>query len=163
MKNYFYKSIYLILFLLAVSACKEKTYYYEVNDVTVVPNNSEKDKEKTVEQFIAILYANIYQKAISPDQLVDLTELIASIGDKRIAYETILAKMITDPDVVFPSNSEMRSDIGKFVVETYKRFYVRLPTEAEKAHFTNYIESHPTVTPELIYYAFATSNEYNYY
>ena len=163
MKNNFYKSIYFILFLLTVSACKEKTYYYEVNDVTVLPNNSEKDKEKTVEQFIAILYANIYQKAISPDQLVDLTELIASIGDKRIAYETILAKMITDPDVVFPSNSEMRSDIGEFVVETYKRFYVRLPTEAEKAYFSNYIESHPTVTPELIYYAFATSNEYNYY
>ncbi len=163
MKALFYKSIYLFILLLAVSACKEKTYYYEVNEVTVLPNNSEKDKEKTVEQFISILYANIYQKAISPDQLVDLTELIASIGDKKIAYETILAKMITDPEVTFPSNAEMRADVGKFVTDTYKRFYVRLPTEAEKTYFTNYIESHPTVTPELIYYSFATSNEYNYY
>jgi hypothetical protein len=143
--------------------CKEETYVYDVNEVVVTPNNSEKDKEKTVPQFISILYSNIYQKALSPDDLVDISELIASIGDKQIAYETVLAKMITDPEVEIPTNGEMRADIEKFVVETYKRFYVRLPTEAEKTYFTNYIESNPDVTPILVYFSFATANEYNYY
>ncbi len=153
----------VIIVLIAMVGCKEETYVYDVNEVVVNPNNSEKDKEKSVPQFISILYTNIYQKALSPDDLVDISELIASIGDKQIAYETVLAKMITDPDVEIPTNGEMRADIEKFVIETYKRFYVRLPTEAEKTYFTNYIESNPDVTPVLVYFSFATANEYNYY
>ncbi|MCB0705932.1 MAG: hypothetical protein KDC34_11505 [Saprospiraceae bacterium] len=149
------------LFLFA--SCKEKTYYYEVNDIEILPNNSGKTKQKSVEQFINIAYANLNQKALSPDQLVDITDVIASIGDKQIAFETIIAKMITAPDVAIPPDSEMRADVPLFVVETYKRFYVRFPTEAEKTFWVNYINSHPTVTPETVYFAFATSDEYYYY
>ena len=163
MKKFQHTFLSFIIILIAMIGCKEEIYVYEVNEVVVNPNNSEKDKEKSVPQFISILYANIYQKALSPDDLVDISELIASIGDKQIAYETILAKMITDPEVEIPTNGEMRADIEKFVIETYKRFYVRLPTEAEKTYFTNYIESNPDVTPVLVYFSFATANEYNYY
>jgi hypothetical protein len=163
MKKTRYSFLGLIIILIAMVGCKEEQYVYEVNDVEVNPNNSEKDKEKTVPQFISILYANIYQKALSPDDLVDISELIASIGDKRIAYETVLAKMITDPDIVIPTNGEMRANIEQFVIDTYKRFYVRFPTEAEKTYLTNYIESNPDVTPVLVYFSFATANEYNYY
>ena len=163
MKKFQHTFLSFIIILMAMTGCKEEQYVYEVNDVVVNPNNSEKDKEKSVPQYISILYSNIYQKALSPDDLVDITEVIASIGDKRIAYETVLAKMITDPDVVIPSNGEMRANIEQFVIDTYKRFYVRFPTEAEKTYFTNYIESNPDVTPVLVYFSFATANEYNYY
>ena len=158
-----YAILSLMIILMAMEGCKEEQYVYEVNDVEVNPNNSEKDKEKTVPQFISILYSNFYQKALSPDELVEISELIASIGDKRIAYEVVLAKMITDPEVVIPTNGEMRGNIEQFVIDTYKRFYVRFPTEAEKTYFSNYIESNPDVTPVLVYFAFATANEYNYY
>ena len=152
-----------IIILLAMTGCKEEQYVYEVNDVQVNPNNSEKDKEKTVPQYISILYSNFYQKALSPDELVEITDLVASIGDKLIAYEVILGKMITDPEIVIPTNGEMRSNVEQFVIDTYKRFYVRFPTEAEKTYFTNYIETNPDVTPLLVYFAFATANEYNFY
>ncbi len=163
MKIIRYSGLVFFFLLIITIACKEEQYVYEVNEVEVNPNNSGKNKEKSVSQFISILYANMYQKALSPDDLVEITELIASIGDKKIAYETVLAKMITDPDIKIPTNGEMRSNIEQFVIETYKRFYVRLPTEAEKTYLTNYIESNPDVTPILVYFSFATANEYNYY
>ena len=155
---------YLALLLFTLS-CKEKTYIYEVNDLEVSPNNADKNKQKTEEQFINILYANLYQKALSPNQLVDLSDLIRSIGDKRIAFETITAKMMSDSEVLelLPSPEEMRSDVELFVIETYKRFLVRLPTEAEKTYFVNFIESHQNLKPEHIYFAFATCDEYYYY
>ncbi len=146
-----------------LSSCKEKTYYYEVNDVLVTDNNAEKDKEKTVEQYLSILYANLFQKALSPNQLVDLTEIVTSIGDKQVAYETIIAKFMVHPDVIIPSNANMRNNLEQFVVETYHRFYVRRPSEAEKAFFIHFIDTRPYLTPELVYVAFLTSNEYYYY
>ena len=41
------------------------------------------------------------------------------------------------PDVIIPSDEEMRGDINTFLQETYRRFYVRVPTEAEKAFLKN--------------------------
>jgi hypothetical protein len=163
MKKVRYTFLSFIIILIAMTGCKEEQYVYEVNEVAINPNNSGKNKEKSVPQFISILYSNIYQKALSPDDLVEISELIASIGDKKIAYETVLAKMITDPDIKIPTNGEMRANVEQFVIDTYKRFYVRLPTEAEKTYFTNYIESNPDATPVLVYFAFATANEYNFY
>ncbi|MEO1713972.1 MAG: hypothetical protein AAFU60_11635, partial [Bacteroidota bacterium] len=64
---------------------------------------------------------------------------------------------------VIPSNQEMRADIETFIEETYKRFYVRIPTEAEKTWWINYLESNTDVDPELVYFSFATSNEYYFY
>ena len=50
-----------------------------------------------------------------------------------------------------------------FVFETYKRFLIREPTEAEVTYFRNYITSDPNVSPELVYFSFALSNEYLFY
>ena len=157
--------LYSILCILLFSSCKEKTYIYEVNDILVTPNNAEKDKQKTTEQYLSILYANLYQKALSPNQLVNLSDIIASIGDKQVAYETVVAKMMSDSEVraLLPTAEEMRNDIELFIKNTYQRFFVRFPTEAEKTYWVNYIESHPNITPEHIYFAFATCDEYYFY
>ena len=110
------KVLYLLscCLLLTLFSCKEKTYIYEVNEVSVSPNNSEKDKEKSIPQFISILYANMYQEALSPDQLVEISELIASIGDKQLAYELVLSKFLTDPDVQIPSECRNAGRCRKF-------------------------------------------------
>ena len=70
---------------------------------------------------------------------------------------------MNQPGVILPSNAEMRADIPKFITNTYKKFLVREPTVAELAYFKTYIENNPNVTPELVYVAFATSNEYKFY
>ncbi len=162
--KYFRSLPYCFAFcFLGLFSCTENTYVYEVNEINVEPNNAEKDKIKASGQYIAILYANLFQTALSPSELVDYAELIASIGDKQVAYETIIAKFLSSPDVVIPSKSEMDSNVGQFVIDTYQRFYVRNPSQAEKTYFVNYLESRPDVTPELVYFSFATSAEYNYY
>ena len=160
------KRHYAYCFLIAclfISSCKEKTYLYEVNDVLVTDNNADKDKEKTIEQYLSILYTNLFQQALSPNQLVEATEIVTSIGDKQVAYETIIAKFMARPDVMLPSKASMHNNTEQFIIDTYNRFFVRRPTEAEKAFFIHFIETRPNVTPEMIYTAFATSNEYYYY
>lgn len=160
MKNKF------LLFLLAITlttACKKKNYYYEVNEVEVNPNNANKDKLKSTEQFVSILYSNLFQQAASPTQIAEMSALIRSIGDKQLAYETVVAKLMEDGAFSFPSSAEMHGNLEAFITETYKRFYVRLPSEVEKAWWVNYLESRPEISSELVYYAFVTSNEYYFY
>ncbi|MEM1217284.1 MAG: hypothetical protein AAGH79_00155 [Bacteroidota bacterium] len=151
------------LLLLATGCKKDTSYLYEVNTITINPNNGGKTKQKSQEQFINIAYANFFQEALAPNDLVDISKVVTSIGDKQIAFETIISKMIVDPNVVIPSNQEMRTNLETFIEETYKRFYVRIPTEAEKTWWINYLQSNTDVKPELVYFSFATSNEYYYY
>lgn len=155
--------IIMIAFMIMAVACKDTSYIYNVEPTLVQPVDLTGKKEKTPEQYIAILYANLYQRAMSPNQLVKATETIASIGDKQVAYETIISKFMNDPAIKLPSDDFMRDSTEAFIQETYKRFFVRVPTEAEKTWMINYIKSHPEVTPEHVYYAFAISNEYYYY
>jgi len=157
------KHFILFISLLTFFSCKEKSYIHEVNTIEVAQNNADKTKEKSPEVFINVAYANLYQDALSANRLVDATEVVLSIGDKQVAYETLIAKMMKDPDVVLPTNQEMRDDLEEFIIETYKRFYVRLPTEAEKFWWVNYLESQPNLTAEHVYFSMATSNEYYFY
>jgi hypothetical protein len=152
--------VVVVMFILS---CTTEQYQYELDDVQVVLEGPEKDKEKTVQQYLNILYANLYQTALSPKKLVELTDLVASIGDKQIAYEVIVAKMMADPAIRLPSDSLMRNDPEAFLEETYNRFYVRKPSQAELNFFLNFLEGRPDVTPEHVYYSFALSNEYYYY
>lgn len=155
--------LFLLVCLFLFSCNEEKTYLYEVNTLNIEQNNAGKTKEKSTEQFLNIAYANLYQTALSPSQLVKLSNIVASIGDKQVAYETIIAKMMADDAVILPDNEEMRNDLEQFIIDTYKRFYVRIPTEAERTWWINYLESHPNLTSEHVYFSFATSNEYYYY
>ena len=70
---------------------------------------------------------------------------------------------MNEPGVIMPSDAQMRADIRTFMIETYQRFLVRNPTEAEIAYFKNYITANPNVTPELVYFSFSLANEYLYY
>jgi len=57
----------------------------------------------------------------------------------------------------------MRANPDVFTEQTYERFFVRKPSEAEKTWFRNFIEANPQLSAEMIYFAFALSNEYLYY
>lgn len=160
---------YLILGLVMVSAmgsCKKEvneSHEYDVNPVTALPPNAGKTKLKTNEQYVAILHANLFQYALSANQIFSISQCIASIGDKEVAREVIISNFMNKPGVQMPSDSLMRADVETFIEETYHRFLVRDPTEAEIAYFKSYIMANPNVTPELVYFSFALSNEYLYY
>ncbi len=155
--------VIIVAALVVFFSCKKEQYVYEVEEVPIVLSGPDKSKEKTVQQYLNILYANLYQTALSPAELVRLTDLVTSIGDKQVAYEAIVSKMMADPEIKIPSDSLMRVDSEAFIRETYKRFYVRKPTQAELTYFINLIESEPDLSAEQVYFSFALSNEYYYY
>ena len=66
-------------------------------------------------------------------------------------------------DVIIPSDSLMRADLDLFIEETYKRFFIRDITEAEREFFINYLNANPNVSCEMVYMSFALSNEYQFY
>jgi hypothetical protein len=157
-------SIFALFLAASVVSCSREEYVvYEVNPVEVQGVNYGKNKKKSIEQYISILYANLFQRALSANQLVEIRDLIESIGDQQVAFEIVLSNFMNRTDVEIPSNTEMRADVDGFIDDTYRRFLIRLPTEAEKTWFRNYIQTHPFLTPQIIYMSFALSNEYQYY
>lgn len=171
--NYIYKACLGIAIMLLLASCKKEintiestivdNYIYETGTEEVYQSNAEKDKQKTANQYISILYANLYRTAINQQELTDLSEVRLAMGDKQLADEMFIDAYVADPLVQIPTDSEMRMDVGLFVEETYLRFYLRLPTPYEKVFLTNMINDDPDLTPELVYTAFANSNEYKFY
>lgn len=159
------KKITLLFFCLSVLAisCKKDDIIYDVNQVNATSYNANKNKLKTISQYISILYANLFQKALSANELVEITNCIESIGDKEVAHEIVLSNFMNKSEVTMPSDSLMRTDINAFIEQTYKRFYVRDLTEAEREFFLNFFASHPDVSVEMVYSAFSLSNEYQFY
>ena len=136
---------------------------YDINQIQSNSYNANKTKLKTPGQYIAILYANLFQQALSANELVEITRCIESVGDKEIVHEVIISNFMNKTGVTIPSDSLMRVDLNSFIEETYKRFYVRDITEAEREYFLNFFESHPNVSSEMVYTAFSLSNEYQFY
>ena len=155
----------LLLGTVIISCKKEETKKdnYVVNPESLLPPSAGKTKLKSDEQYVSILHANLFQKALSANEIYEISQCMESIGDKELAREVIISNFMNRPGVILPSNEIMRADIDLFIEDVYKRFLVRQPTEAEKEYFQNYIEANPNVTPELVYFSFALSNEYLYY
>jgi hypothetical protein len=149
--------------MLMYTSCKESYVVYGVEDLEITPVNAGKDKAKTDAQYISVLYTNMFQAAIGPNQMLQAQNAIESIGDKQVAYDILVSKYMNDPDVKLPTNASMREDPETFVRNTYKRFLIRQPTEAELQWMINYIVSRPSLTSELVYFSFATSNEHFHY
>lgn len=136
---------------------------YELNPQVVYQSSSEKTKQKSAQQFLSILYANLFQTAIPQDELATLTDVRKANGDKAAIDEILINAFINDANVIIPTNTEMRSDIESFVEAVYVRFYLRLPTAYEVYYLKSQIERDLDLTPKLIYTSFALSNEYKYY
>lgn len=160
-------SIKIIALLLAVSVfsgCrKDIAPEFELNNETLYPSSAGKDKLKTNEQYVAILHANLFQYALSPNDLFEINNVFESIGDQELAREVLISNFMNKDDVILPSEAEMDEDIDAFIIETYKRFFVRTPTEAEKKWVKGFVESNEFMNPELVYFSFALADEYMYY
>jgi hypothetical protein len=149
---------------LFMQACrKEQVGLYELNELTLSGSAADKNKMKTNQQFVSILYTNLFQSGIASSDVFEIDRLFQSMGDNEVAREVLISNFFNDAGVQLPSIEEMNSDPDAFIEETYKRFFVRLPNEAEKTWVRNFIQSNPYMTPELVYFAFALSNEYQYY
>lgn len=152
----------VLVFGLFISSC-DKEPIYEVNEVELLPSNASKTKLKTDQQYVSILYANLFQTALSSGNLFEVSQCIQSVGDKVLVREVIISNYMNRPTVQLPTDAEMRDSLDAFITNTYNRFLVRNPSEAERQYFKNYISTHPNVTPEMVYFSFALSDEYLFY
>ena len=234
------KTILIVLAVfMSISSCKKDDPIYDINQIQSNSYNANKTKLKTPGQYISILYANLFQQALSANELVEITRCIESVGDKEIVHEVIISNFMNKTGVIMPPDWKMRVDYiliqagifnnppfnlelssntfltesqylslennilslitsygltstlweenqnlddnnsNKFIVkkpeysdgvgmdwfleDTYKRFFVRNIAEAEREYFTNFLETHPNVSVEMIYTAFSLSNEYQFY
>ena len=156
------KILFILVSVLLLSSCV-KDDVYELNEVQSNSYNANKNKLKSSNQIISILHANLFQKALSANELVEISRCIESIGDKKVVHEIVLSNFMNKEGVIIPSDSLMRDDLNLFIEESYKRFFVRDITEAEREFFLSFFESHPNVSAEMVYMAFSLSNEYQYY
>jgi len=157
------KIVLLLIIVISISSCKKDDPIYDINQIQSHSYNANKNKLKSASQYISILYANLFQKALSPNELVEITRCIESVGDKELVHEVIISNFMNKEGVTIPSDSLMREDLNLFIEDTYKRFYVRDITEAEREYFLNFFELHPNVSSEMVYTAFSLSNEYQFY
>jgi hypothetical protein len=155
---------FIAVLIAGLTSCtKERRVKYEVvnqqaNDIIL-----DKNKAKTDRQYISILYANLFQEALPINKQVSTQNVIQSVGDRSLVFEIILSNYMNESGTVLPSVADMKANTEQFIIDTYKRFYLRIPTELEKSFFINYFQSNPNVTPELVYTAFAASDEYIFY
>ena len=161
--NYRLFIVALVFGCLIYSCKKEDDILYGLNEVNSIPPNAEKGKLKSSGQYLNILYANLFQTALSASKQVDLSDLVSAFGDKDLIHEVIISGFMNQSGIQLPPDSLLTTDRDAFIEEAYKRFYVRPPSELEKEFFKNYLSTHENVTPELVYFAFAISNEYQFY
>lgn len=157
--------LWSVLICSSFLACKKEINpdQYEVNQVELYSSIGEKTKVKTQQQYVSILYTNLFQQALSGNQLVQIIDCLESIGDKELGREVLISNFMNKPNVQLPSDSLMRANPDQFIKDTYERFFVRIPTEVELTWYRNFIETNPQLSAELVYFAFALSNEYLYY
>lgn len=152
------------LILAVVSGCqKEQNIIYDVNDVNVQQPNANKDYVKSLSEFISIAYTDLFGQNISQAQLQTLAVPYAGFGDLKLIEELIIKNFLNEPTVIIPTDAQMRSNIDQFLLDTYQKFLNRYPNEFELWHMKNVIEENEDITPELVYFAIMTSNEYRYY
>ncbi|HEY1045663.1 MAG TPA: hypothetical protein VGF79_04440 [Bacteroidia bacterium] len=165
MNTHIFKIAFLSL-LIVFAACKKNNTTYGVQDTPSYGDNLNKDKDKSNIEFHSILSTNLFQKPSSINELSRIDRVIQSCGDKTLINEVIISNYMNSSNVKLPSRQMMVDSTDRFIEETYIRFFIRRPTEAERTWFRNFInanKSNPSFRPELVYTAFAASDEYMFY
>ncbi len=157
-----YAGVLLFLFLLA-GCKKEQVNQYEIDEITLYSNASEKKNLKTDEQFLSILYSDLFDKSISAQEMSLLTRSYTALGDKALVIDMLTKTMLISPDANVPSPEQMHEHPEVFVEEAFKRFYIRKPNVQESWFFTNLIVQDTSIKPVDVYYSMLTADEYRYY
>ena len=130
------KIIYLFLaFSFLVSACRKKeteeNFVYQIKDVDVKKNTTDKTNQKTTTEFVSIAYSDVFGTTITSAKLVNLSTAYDAFGDKKLMEDLIIRNFLATAGAQIPSTSEMNADIDAFVKNTYNKLLDRDPNEFE--------------------------------
>ena len=162
-----YTAFAIVLALVVfTSSCKKEaptTYIYGVNSVGVTQDGVSKPNVKSTVEFISIAYSDLFGNTINQATLTDLATAYVSFADRKLIEDMIIRNFLNTSGIDIPTLTEMNANVPKFIINSYKKFYNREPNEFELWQMQNLITTDAAITPELVYYAFMTSNEYRYY
>ena len=100
-----------LLLLPLLAACTEKeTLRYGLQDQVVYEDKTQKTKRKSESEYISILYTNLYQQPITPNQLYKTQQVVQSIGDRTLAWEMLLSNYFNKPGIQMPDETFMRAE-----------------------------------------------------
>lgn len=155
----------MLLIVISLGACKpaEDVYIYEVNEVEVKQQAADKQNLKSDLEFLSLAYSDLFGEPIPNNVLNQMLQAYQSLGDKALIADVLIRNMLNEPGAAVPADVEMRADVGAFVEQTYLLFYVRQPNDYERWYFEELIGSQADITPEMVYYAFLTSDEYRFF
>ena len=159
------RNIVLIVSVLILFSCKkEKSVTYQLNDVAIEQNSTNKDHLKSTTEFISIAYSDIFGAIISTNKLADLTTIYKAFGDKKLIEQMVIKNFLNEPTNLIPViDTTSVTTIKDFVTTAYKKLYNRNPDEYELWFVADMIAKDSGLTAELVYYSLMTSNEYRYY
>lgn len=177
MMNVKINSFILLLSLLVFSCTKDEIsdktikknvilqaeYIYDLENISIYQEGLQKPNSKTLQEFASIAYTELFGTTIPAQKMTDLVISYVSFGDKKMIEDLMIRNFLQLPGVQIPTSIQMQADVDNFILQTYQRFYTRVPNEFEIWQLKEYINNNTSVTPELIYYAFMTSDEYRYY
>jgi len=156
--------IILCSLLILLSCHKEKNAIYELNDVTIEQNSSNKEHLKTTTEFISIAYSDIFGTVITTSKLSDLSRIYSAFGDKKLIEEMVIKNFLNEPSIQIPQiDRNSISTINEFVNSTYRKLYNRNPDAYELWFISDMIQEDTDLTSELIHFSLMTANEYRYY
>lgn len=156
--------LFVFMFLATLCACnKELVNEHLIDDQTVHQNTVVKDRLKTTELYASLLHSCLFEQPIAANLLPDIVCLMSGIGGEQLSNEFLLQHYLNSPALMMPTEVVMRSHIPNFVTDTYTRFLLRQPTPAELEWWVKYIENHISLTPDMVYHAFAMCGEYRFY
>ena len=73
MNMHIFNKIIVFFFLISIfSSCQKDDIVYDINQLQSSSYNANKNKLKSVSQYISIVYANLFQKALSSNELVEI-------------------------------------------------------------------------------------------
>lgn len=159
----FLRPLAFLIPLFLVSCDQEDIYLYEVNPVEVNQTGVEKVNQKSDLEFLSLAYADLFGTTISSSELNVMVQAYESMGDKTLIADIIIRNLLNTQGAKIPTNAEMRNDLDGFINDTYKKFFIRLPGEYEIWYLKQLITEDSDFSPEMVYYAFLTSDEYRYY
>jgi len=155
---------YAFVLLVFFSSCtEEKEYQYGITDVNVGNENGDKNNRKSTTEFISIAYTDVFGARIPQTKLVNLSVVYSSFGDLNVIEERIISNFLNDPAAVIPATPVVNGDTTQFIINCYKKFYNREPSEIEKYFWLGQIKTNASATPSAIYFAMMTSDEYRFY
>ena len=106
MIRFFPLSIYGVatcLLLCATSCSTEPEVQYGLLPLELQSSTADKDREKTIDQWISILHADLFGSALGSAELFDIKQAFESVGDQEVARESLVASFMQNPNVQLPS------------------------------------------------------------